>query len=106
MRHCHALALTLAEGADWIYTSKVFEYLASGTPIIAVVPDGDARNLLMKCGNASLFYPHETDRLATELARAAKSGVWTPAIARNQAAIERFAIPALCERAADLLGEE
>lgn len=33
---------------SYIYTGKIFEYLATGKPILAAVPDGDARDLIQR----------------------------------------------------------
>ena len=41
---------------------KTYEYLASGTPILAAVPQGDARDLLLEAGTALVCEP--TDVLA------------------------------------------
>lgn len=40
-----------------IVPCKTYEYLASGRPILAAVPDGDARELLAEAGNAHLCRP-------------------------------------------------
>ena len=56
-----------------IVPGKTYEYLASGTPILAAVPDGDARDLLQESGNALLCRPDDvsaiTDALRGALAR-------------------------------------
>jgi glycosyltransferase involved in cell wall biosynthesis len=43
---------------------KTYEYLASGRPILAAVPDGDARDLLQAAGTAALCRPADTDAMA------------------------------------------
>jgi glycosyltransferase involved in cell wall biosynthesis len=50
-----------------IIPGKTYEYLASGTPILAGVPDGDLRDLLSAAGNASLCRPRDVDCLADEI---------------------------------------
>jgi glycosyltransferase involved in cell wall biosynthesis len=56
-----------------IVPGKTYEYLASGTPILAAIPDGDARDILEDAGNAILVRPDDVDGIAngiaTELAR-------------------------------------
>lgn len=56
-----------------IVPGKTYEYLASGTPILAAVPDGDARDMLAEAGNATLCRPDDveglTDALAAHLER-------------------------------------
>ena len=42
-----------------IVPGKTYEYLASGTPILAAVPDGDARDILEEAGNATLVRPDD-----------------------------------------------
>jgi glycosyltransferase involved in cell wall biosynthesis len=43
---------------------KTYEYLASGRPILAAVPDGDARELLESSGAAFLCRPADVDAMA------------------------------------------
>ena len=38
---------------------KTYEYLASGTPILAAVPDGDARDILEEAGVATIVRPDD-----------------------------------------------
>ncbi len=42
-----------------IVPGKTYEYLASGRPILAAVPDGDARDLLERAGTALLTRPDD-----------------------------------------------
>jgi glycosyltransferase involved in cell wall biosynthesis len=42
-----------------IVPGKTYEYLASGRPILAAVPDGDARDLLERAGTAFLTRPDD-----------------------------------------------
>jgi glycosyltransferase involved in cell wall biosynthesis len=49
-----------------IVPGKTYEYLAAGRPILAAVPDGDARDLLLRAGNAYVCRP--SDSSAMELA--------------------------------------
>jgi len=39
--------------------SKMYDYMASGRPILAAVPDGDARDWLKQCGTAFLCRPDD-----------------------------------------------
>ena len=46
---------------------KTYEYLASGRPILAAVPEGDARDILSAAGNASLCRPADVTCLAAAI---------------------------------------
>ena len=48
-----------------IVPGKTYEYLASGTPILAAVPDGDARDILVEVGNAIIVRPDDVEGMAT-----------------------------------------
>ena len=43
---------------------KTYEYLASGRPILAAVPDGDARELLGEAGNSLICRPSDTSEMS------------------------------------------
>lgn len=49
---------------------KAYEYLASGRPILAAVPDGDARDMLEQAGTARLCRPADVDAMVTHLREA------------------------------------
>lgn len=74
-----------------IVPCKTYEYLASRRPILAAVPDGDARDLLREAGNAYVCRPADVDGLQRAIADAfteRERGVEpsTP----NQAVVERL----------------
>jgi glycosyltransferase involved in cell wall biosynthesis len=46
-----------------VVPGKTYEYLASGTPILAAVPDGDARDILGAAGNAILVRPDDVESI-------------------------------------------
>jgi glycosyltransferase involved in cell wall biosynthesis len=52
-----------------IVPQKTYEYVGSGRPILAAVPDGDARDLLGSVGTARLCRPSDTDAMARILSR-------------------------------------
>jgi glycosyltransferase involved in cell wall biosynthesis len=47
---------------------KTYEYLASQRPILAAVPDGDARDLLIEAGNALVCRPADSTAMAEIIA--------------------------------------
>jgi glycosyltransferase involved in cell wall biosynthesis len=68
----HAEAVQLMRSADLLFLplhdvppprrarivpGKTYEYLASGRPVLAALPDGDARDLLLRAGSATLCRP-------------------------------------------------
>lgn len=58
-----------------IVPGKTYEYLASGRPILAALPDGDARDLLAEAGTAQLCRPGDVRAMAHVIADAA--GRWS-----------------------------
>jgi len=46
---------------------KTFEYMASGRPILAAVPDGDARDFMTKCGTGLVCRPDDVSGMANIL---------------------------------------
>jgi glycosyltransferase involved in cell wall biosynthesis len=47
-----------------IVPGKTYEYLASGTPVLGAVPEGDARDILTAAGNAIVVDPDDTDGMS------------------------------------------
>jgi glycosyltransferase involved in cell wall biosynthesis len=71
-----------------IVPGKTYEYLASGRPILAAVPDGDARDLLGAFGQVTLCRPADASAIAAAIDAALVAG-------RNDRA---SAVPAGAER--------
>jgi glycosyltransferase involved in cell wall biosynthesis len=82
----HGEAISLMRSADLLFLpmhdvrpprrarivpGKTYEYLASGTPILAAVPDGDARDLLAEAGTARLVRPSDVTAMEREIEAAA-----------------------------------
>jgi glycosyltransferase involved in cell wall biosynthesis len=79
----HAKTISLVLSADLLFLpmhdlpagvraglvpGKAYEYLGSGRPILAAVPDGDARDLLTAAGNAFICRPADVSALAEIIA--------------------------------------
>ena len=71
MRSADLLFLPLYDLPDGrragIVPHKTYEYIASGRPILAAVPDGDARDLLERSGAALLSRPSDVGRMTQHL---------------------------------------
>jgi glycosyltransferase involved in cell wall biosynthesis len=72
-----------------IVPGKTYEYLASGTRILAAVPEGDAHDILEQAGNAVLVRPDDVDGLVDAL-RAELSRRAEPAQPRRADVLARF----------------
>lgn len=103
MKRAHALALTVAPGAHWHLTAKIFEYLASGTPIIAAVPKGDCRSLFEQCGGAAVVDPNDTRALAQLLETCARGDAVPLNSPRNAEAIAELCAPKVADHAVNIL---
>ena len=66
-----------------ITPGKTYEYVASGRPILAAVPDGDARDLLAEAGTASLCTPDDDVAMAAAISAAVaawQAGAESPSV--------------------------
>jgi glycosyltransferase involved in cell wall biosynthesis len=52
-------------GSEGIFTEKIFNYIATGNPILALVPHGVAADMLKLCGNAIIVPPDDIDAITT-----------------------------------------
>lgn len=82
----HASAIALVRSADLLFLpmhdlplgvrartvpGKTYEYLAAGRPVLAALPDGDARDMLAGLAHVRLCRPRAVDCLAQAIAEAA-----------------------------------
>lgn len=111
----HADAVALMRSADALFLpmhdlppgvrartvpGKTYEFLASGRPILAALPDGDARDLLEGLPNVWLCRPNDVAAMATALSEIARVPL-PPPPAREF--LERFERGALARRVAAVL---
>ena len=53
--------------AGSITPGKTYEYLASGTPIVAAVPESDAKDILVAAGCRTIAEPDDVDAIAANI---------------------------------------
>ena len=89
-----------------IVPGKTWEYLASGRPILAAVPEGDARDVLLASGTAQVCRPDDVSQMAailsSEIGRR-QAGVRISA--KNAALLGEYAYPKLTQRLAALFDD-
>lgn len=74
-----------------VVPGKTYEYIASGRPILAAVPEGDARDLLAAAGTALLCRPRDVDAIAAAILHAyERSRSGEPLVAPPPALLQRF----------------
>ena len=102
----HARSVELVRSADLLFfpmhdlpagerslivPGKAYEYLASGRPVLAAVPDGDARDLMRSQAGVTVCHPLDVDGMAAVLrtATAAHSARPAPDVQRDLDRYER-----------------
>ncbi len=86
-----------------IVPCKTYEYLGSGRPILAAVPDGDARDFLEAAGNAYICRPDDVDGLAAAVESAIERAANGPAPPPDPDLLERLERQRLTQDLADFL---
>ena len=71
-------------------TGKLFEYLGSGRPIIALAGDNEAARIVAETGTGVSVPPHDVDAIATQLRRALDGQLAAEYAARG---LERYSYP-------------
>jgi glycosyltransferase involved in cell wall biosynthesis len=64
LRRAHFCLLFVGQekSVHGMLTGKLFEYLGSGTPVLAVAPEGEAKELIERCGAGIVVDPSDTER--------------------------------------------
>lgn len=77
LRSADRLCVLLSDvpGAGRCVPAKVFEYLASGRPILGILPPGEARELLARFPQAALYHPQDRQGIVTCLKRDLADGM-------------------------------
>jgi len=78
-RSADALLLLMADrpGSEDVYPGKIFQYLGAGRPILAMVPEGAAADLVRKTGGGIVVGPSDAPsaaRALIEMVRAKEAG--------------------------------
>jgi glycosyltransferase involved in cell wall biosynthesis len=89
-----------------IVPGKTYEYLAAGPPILAAVPDGDARDLLVAAGHAEVTRPDDVVAMAASISAAVDRWLegGPPPKARAEV-VERYERRAQSRRLAEVFDE-
>lgn len=107
MQSADALCLLLSDlpGADRVAPAKLFEYLATGRPILAVTPKGETTDLVRAFQPEGHFHPEDTAGIAQWLEH--RLTAWTPGDAVTRAplaaGVARFSRRNLAGRLAEIL---
>jgi len=89
-----------------IVPGKTYEYLAAGVPILAAVPDGDARDLLELAGHATICRPSDVDAMAAALvAHVERAGRGEPAPSPRAGVLRRYERKGLSRQLASLFDD-
>ncbi|MCY6483572.1 hypothetical protein OW763_04295 [Clostridium aestuarii] len=57
------LIIDEGKGSEGIYTGKIFEYIRTGKPILGIVPDGVAKELIYDTNTGYTAYPSKQDEI-------------------------------------------
>jgi hypothetical protein len=114
----HAESIALLRSADLLFLpmqnlppgrrsstvpGKTYEYLASGRPILAAVPAGDARDILESSGKASICSPDDVDTMTKIIAAQVDRDFEAAGlISANSDSLSRFEYRALSGQVADV----
>jgi glycosyltransferase involved in cell wall biosynthesis len=64
------LLLISGDSSGGVVTGKIFEYIASGKPILAIVPPGEAERLILSCARGAVVRPNDREGLTGQILRA------------------------------------
>jgi len=74
LKKCDVAWMTVGrqEGEEMISTGKLFEYIGSGKPILALVPDGEAKTALLDYEASFICPPDDQKKIEMEIGRLVK----------------------------------
>ena len=92
-RSSHLLFAVLARGDEsrsWV-PAKLYQYLGAGTPILALVPEGDAARIVRDTGAGTVVPPDDVDGIEAAIGDAyERFQRGRPAPVRNEEAVRRY----------------
>jgi glycosyltransferase involved in cell wall biosynthesis len=77
---------------------KTYEYIASGRPILAAVPDGDAHDIIEAAGGNYLCRPDDVGGMVAAIEKALDNGT----VERDEAALARFEYQSLAGQVGEM----
>ncbi len=61
------LVIGASPGSEFVVTGKIFEYLAAGKPVLALVPHGAAANLIRETRSGVVVHPGDVQQISNTL---------------------------------------
>ncbi|MCX8095298.1 MAG: glycosyltransferase [Caldisericia bacterium] len=92
------LFLFLGRGGEDTVPQKTFEYLGSGKRIIALVPDGECKEILLKCGVIDIVEPDNIENIKRTLKKIYNDYLNGVQIKYNNDEINKFSMENISEK--------
>lgn len=86
------LFLFLGKGGEATIPQKTFEYLGSGKRILATVPDGECKEILLKCGVEDIVDPDDIKEIKNKLLSIYNDHIQGNIVTYNEKNIEEFSM--------------
>lgn len=99
------LFLFLGRGGEVTVPQKTFEYLGSGKRILATVPDGECKEILIKCGVKDIVDPDDIKGIKRKLLEIYKDYKEGKNISLNKEMVEEFSMEKISKKFKDSLIE-
>ncbi len=99
------LFLFLGKGGEATVPQKTFEYLGSGKRILATVPDGECKEILIKCGVKDIVDPDDVEGIKRKLLEIYKDYKEGKNVSLNKETVEEFSMEKISKKFKDSLIE-